>query len=45
LVVKPEGMRPFGRPGRRWDIKMDLVNVHDWRARAGLIWIRIGDYG
>jgi len=29
LVVKPEGKRPLGRPGRRWEdnIKMDLQEV------------------
>jgi hypothetical protein len=28
LVGKPEGMRPLGRPRRRWeDIKMDLQEV------------------
>ena len=29
LVGKPEGMRPLGRPSRRWDdnIKMDLQEV------------------
>jgi hypothetical protein len=29
LVGKPEGKRPFGRPGRRWEdnIKIDLEKV------------------
>jgi hypothetical protein len=29
LVEKPEGMRPFGRPRRRWNdnIKMDLQEM------------------
>jgi hypothetical protein len=28
FVGKPEGKRPLGRPGRRWeDIKMDLQEV------------------
>jgi hypothetical protein len=29
LVGKPEGMRPVGRPGRRWvdNIKMDLRGI------------------
>ena len=29
LVGKPEGKRPLGRPGRRWEdnIKMDLQEV------------------
>jgi hypothetical protein len=29
LVGKPEGKRPFGRPGRKWEdiIRMDLQEV------------------
>ena len=42
LVGKPEGMRPIGRPRRRWEdnIKMDLQEVRSggW---TGLIWVRI----
>jgi hypothetical protein len=40
LVGKPEGMRPLGRPRRRWidNIKMDLlgigVNAVDWIGLA-----------
>jgi hypothetical protein len=40
LVGKPEGMRPLGRPKRRWidNIKMDLLeiglSVVDWIALA-----------
>ena len=40
LVGKPEGKRPLGRPGRRWDdnIKMDLEEVGrgcgDWMELA-----------
>jgi hypothetical protein len=40
LVGKPEGMRPLGRPRRRWidNIKMDLleigVRVVDWIGLA-----------
>jgi hypothetical protein len=32
LVGKPEGMRPLGRPRRRWvdNIKMDLINMMVW---------------
>jgi hypothetical protein len=32
LVGKPEGKRPLGRPGRKWEdnIKMDLQEVR-WR--------------
>jgi hypothetical protein len=34
LVGKPEGKRPLGRPGRRWEenIKMDL---QEWGAGCG----------
>ena len=40
LVRKPEGRRPFGRPGRRWEdnIKMDHQEVGggrgDWMELA-----------
>jgi hypothetical protein len=40
LVGKPEGMRPLGRPRRRWEdnIKVDLQEVGggcgDWMERA-----------
>jgi hypothetical protein len=40
LVEKPEGMRPLGRPRRRWidNIKMDLLeiglSVVDWIGLA-----------
>ena len=40
LVGKPEGMRPLGRPRRRWEdnIKMDLQEVGgscgDWMELA-----------
>jgi hypothetical protein len=37
LVGKPEGMRPLGRPRRRWvdNIKMDLGEI-EW---VGVDWI------
>jgi hypothetical protein len=37
LVGKPEGKRPLGRPGRRWEdnIKMDLQEV----GCRGMDWI------
>jgi hypothetical protein len=43
LVGKPEGMRPLGRPRRKWEdnIKMDLREV-GWGAWTGSIWLRIG---
>jgi hypothetical protein len=36
-VRKPEGMRPLGRPRRKWvqNIKLDLVEI-DW---GGVDWI------
>jgi 3-oxoacyl-ACP reductase-like protein len=39
LVGKPEGMRPLGRPRRRWEdnIKMDLQVV----GCAGMDWIEL----
>jgi hypothetical protein len=42
LVRKPEGMRPLGRPGHRWEsnIRMDLREVGG-RVWIGLIWLRI----
>jgi hypothetical protein len=46
LVGKPEGMRPLGRPRRRWEdnIKMALQEVGRG-AWAALIWLRIGTGG
>jgi hypothetical protein len=37
LVEKPEGIRPLGRPKRRWEdnTKMDLREVGSW----GMDWI------
>jgi hypothetical protein len=45
LLRRPEGKRPLGRPGRRWEdnIKMDLQ--WDGGAWTGLIWLRIGKGG
>jgi len=41
LVGKPEGMRPLGRPRRRWvDIRMDLQEV-GCGLWTGLGWPRI----
>ena len=39
LVGKPEGMRPLGRPRRRWEdnIKMDLQEVEC----EGMDWIEL----
>ena len=39
LVGKPEGKRPLGRPGRRWEdnIKMDLQEVEC----GGMDWIEL----
>jgi len=42
LVGKSEGLRSFGRPGRRWEdnIKMDLQKVGLWGVLSGSIWLR-----
>jgi hypothetical protein len=42
LIRKPEGKRPLGRHGRRWQnsIKMDLQEG-DGEAWTGLIWLRL----
>jgi hypothetical protein len=43
LVGKPEGKRPLGRPGRRWEdnIRMDIQEVgcgfKDWRALVSVV--------
>jgi len=44
FVGIPECKRSLGRPKRRWedDIKMDL---RDWKAWNGLLWLRIGPGG
>ena len=46
LVRKPEGKRPRGRPGRRWEdnIWTDRQEV-GWGAWTGLIWLRTGTGG
>jgi len=46
LVGKPEGEKPLGRPGHRWDnnIKMNFKQV-DGKTWAELIWFRIGAGG
>ena len=43
LVGRPEGKRPLGRHGHRWEdnIKVDLKEV-GW---TGLMWLRIGTGG
>jgi len=45
LVGEPEGKRPFGRPGLRWEdnIKMDLREVGG--VETGWSWLRIGTDG
>ena len=43
LVGKPEGRRPLGRRGLRWEdnIKMDIIEV-GFEARILSIWLKIG---
>jgi hypothetical protein len=45
LVGKPEGKRPLGRPGHRWEfiVWMDLKSAgREW---YGLMWFRLGVSG
>jgi hypothetical protein len=46
LVGKPEGMRPLGRPRRRWEdnIKMDFRKLEEV-VRTGWSWLKIGTGG
>jgi hypothetical protein len=46
LVGKPEGKRPRGRPGRRWEdpIRMDLGEI-GWGVWSGFHWLRSGASG
>ena len=46
LVGRPEGRRPLGRPGHRWEynIKVDFQEVGRG-AWMGLVWQRIGTAG
>ena len=41
LVGRPEGMRPLGKPRRRWEdnITMNVQEV-SWGAWTGMIWSR-----
>jgi hypothetical protein len=45
LVGKPDGKRPLGRPGRRWEdnIKMDLQEIGC--KDMDFVWLRIGTGG
>jgi hypothetical protein len=45
LIGKPKGMRPFGRPRRRWErnIRKDLREKG--RELTGFIWLWIGTIG
>jgi hypothetical protein len=47
LVGKPEGMRPLGRPRRRWEdrIRMDLRKIGWSGVWIGFDWFRIGTGG
>jgi hypothetical protein len=43
LVGKPEGMRPLGRPRRRWWIILgSILERWDGVMWNGLVWLRIG---
>jgi hypothetical protein len=46
-VEKPEGKRPTGRPGRRWEdnIKMNLPEFRLGKAWNEFVWLRTGTRG
>ena len=46
FVGKPEGKRPLGRPGCRWEdnIKMELQEV-ECDSMGWVIWLRTGTVG
>jgi hypothetical protein len=46
LMGRPEGKRPLGRPGRRWEnnIKINFQEV-GWGAWSELIWLRLRTCG
>jgi hypothetical protein len=46
LVGKPDGKRPLGRHGGRWEdnIRKDL-RERDVKLWTGLMWLRIGTSG
>jgi len=46
LVGKPEGRRTFGRPRRRWGIKLRWIfRKRDVMVWTGSSWLRIGTGG
>ena len=45
LVGRPEGKRPFGRCGIRWEDNIKIVLQDEWRAWTRLIWLRKGTGG
>jgi hypothetical protein len=48
LVEKPEGMRPFGRPRRRWEVEIRMDHMETGEGGWGWIgfdWLRIGTGG
>ena len=47
LVGKPEGKRPLGRPGRRWDKMILRWIFREWDVGiwTGSNWLRIGTGG
>jgi hypothetical protein len=46
LVGKPEGRRPLGRSGHRWEDNIKkYFRKWDLRAWTGSIWLRLGKGG
>jgi hypothetical protein len=46
LIGRPEGKRPLGRNGHRWEdnIRMDLTEI-EIDGGTGFSWLRIGSSG
>jgi hypothetical protein len=46
LEGKPEGKRPLGRHGRRWEDNFKIyIKEMEWGAWNGSLWLRIGTGG
>jgi hypothetical protein len=46
LVGKPDGKRPLGRPGHRWEDNINRIfKKWDGESWTGWLWLRIGTGG
>jgi len=44
IVGKPEGKRPFGRPRRKWDDKINIYIYLQEVGCAGTDWVKLPHY-